>query len=231
MATTFKVQPIEQQIKDSDGLFQGNYLRKKTVILENGSVATQMIFKMSREVGLQSDFYGMDEVIVHYPGGKTENAEVKVDGVPSFVAGEKVVLFIKSVDNRYWGMNLAFGTYKVINYGNEVMLVNALFPEEPKVGQIKYYDFEKSVKDIKGLNLKVVVSTDYPTIPNQNPIEEVESGRSPASVSEGQIRTIASEADQSDNEEGLPHKNIMWLILALGITGGIFRFSNSRASK
>lgn len=232
LATTFQVQPIEQQIKESDGLFQGNYLRKKSITLENGSVATQMIFKMTREVGLQSDFYGMDEVIIHYPGGKTASGEVKVAGVPEFVVGEKVVLFIKSVENRYWGMNLAFGAYKVINYGNEVMLVNSLFPDEPKVGQVSFQQFEKSVKEIKGMNLKVVESTYYPTTPEETLSEATESNRSPASAEEGQNRTVASEMDQSDNSSnGLPHMSVMWLILALGIAGGIFRFSNRKISK
>lgn len=225
-ATTFKIQPIEQQIKESDGLFQGNYLRSKTVELENGQLATQMVFKISKEVGLESDFYGMDEVIVHYPGGKTADRIVRVEGVPEFVQGEKVVLFISSVENRYWGMNLAFGTYKVINYGNEVVMVNAVFPEDPKVGQINLEKFEKIVKEIKGSSLKVVQSFEYPTTP-----EEAQNLRAPASVVEGQNRTVASESDKSDNQEEQPSLPVFWLVLALGITGGIFRLNNRRAQK
>jgi hypothetical protein len=225
-ATTFKIQPIEQQVKESDGVFQGHYLRSKTVELEDGSLATQMMFKMSKEVGLQSDFYGMDEVIVHYPGGKTAEREVRVEGVPEFVSGEKVVLFISSVDNRYWGMNLAFGTYKVINYGKEVMMVNSVFPEDPKVGQINFQQFEKIVKEIKGTSLKVVQTMQIP-----DASEKVENQRSPASVTEGQNRTVASVSDQSDNHGEQPSLPIFWLIVALGITGGIFRLNNRRAQK
>lgn len=226
MATTFKIQPIEQQIKESDGVFQGNYLRSKTVELEDGSLATQMVFKMSKEVGLQSDFYGMDEVIVHYPGGKTAAREVRVEGVPEFVSGEKVVLFISSVDNRYWGMNLAFGTYRVINYGKEVMMVNAVFPEDPKVGQINFQQFEKIVKDIKGSSLKIVQTMQIP-----DPASEAHSQRAPASIEEGQNRAVASVSDQSDNNEEQPSLPVFWLIMALGITGGIFRLNNRRAQK
>lgn len=227
MATTFKIQPIEQQIKESDGLFQGNFLRSKTVELEDGSLATQMFFKISKEVGLQSDFYGMDEVIVHYPGGKTADREVRVEGIPEFVTGEKVVLFISSVDNRYWGMNLAFGTYKMINYGKEVMLVNAVFPEDPKVGQINFQQFEKIVKDIKGTSLKVVQAPQIPASP-----QETETLRAPASIEEeGQNRTVASESDQSDNQEEQPSLPIFWLVMALGFTGGLFRLNNRRAQK
>lgn len=226
MATTFKIQPIEKQIKDSDGVFQGHFLKKKTVQLEDGSIATQMIFKMTKETGLQSDFYGMDEVIVHYPGGKTAEREVRIEGVPEFVSGEKVVLFISSVDNRYWGMNLAFGTYKVINYGKEQIMVNAVFPEDPKVGQINVQQFEKLVKSVKGSSFKVVQSLEMPEAP-----ESSQTQRAPASVIEGQNRTVASDSDQSDNEGEQSSFPVFWLVMALGFTGGMFRLNNRRAQK
>ena len=225
-ATTFKPQPIEQQITESDGVFQGNYLKSETVELENGTLATQMIFKMSKEVGLQSDFFGMDEVIVHYPGGKLGDKHQKVDGVPEFIPGEKVVLFIRSIENRYWGMNLGFGTYKVINYGNETVLVNYIFPLHPTVGQIGIQDFEKLVKKIKGNNLKIVRTLEYPTTPGQSVVQRV-----PASGTEGQNRTLASKSEQLDNQEDQPSLNVLWLIVALGFIGGLFRMSSRKAYK
>lgn len=225
-ATTFKPQPVEQQIKESDGLFQGNYLKSKTVELENGSLATQMVFKMTKEVGLQSDFFGMDEVIIHYPGGKLNDKHVKVEGVPEFVPGEKVILFIRSIDNRYWGMNLGFGTYKVINYGKETVMINYIFPLHPQIGQISFSHFEKLVKQIKGSSLKVVKTMQYPTAPDQSQIT-----RLPAMDSEGQNRTIASKSEQLDNQEDQPNLNAFWLILALGIIGGLFRMSSRRVHK
>jgi hypothetical protein len=225
-ATTFKPQPIEQQITEADGVFQGNYLKSKTIELDNGSLATQMIFKMTREVGLQSDFFGMDEVIVHYPGGKLRDKHVKVEGVPEFVPGEKVILFIRSIDNRYWGMNLGFGSYKVINYGNETVMINYIFPLHPQVGQVSLQHFEKLVKKIKGSNLKVVKTMQYPTAPDQ-----VQVNRLPASEFEGQNRTVASKSEQLDNQEDQPNLNVFWLIIALGVIGGFFRMSNRRVYK
>jgi hypothetical protein len=225
-ATTFKPQPIEQQIKESDGVFQGNYLKSKTVELENGSLATQMVFKMTNEVGLQSDFFGLDEVIVHYPGGKLNDKHLKVEGVPEFVAGEKVILFIRSIDNRYWGMNLGFGSYKVINYGKETVMINYIFPQHPQVGQISFQHFEKLVKHIKGSSLKVVKTLEYPTALDQSQIM-----RMPASDSEGQNRTIASKSEQLDNQEDQPSFSALWLIIALGIFGGLFRMNRRIVQK
>lgn len=217
-ATTFRPQPVEQQIRESDGIFQGHYLKRKTIKLENGSLATQMVFKMTKEVGLQSDFFGMDEVIVHYPGGTFEGKTVQVEGVPRFVPGEKVVLFIRNVENRYWGMNLGFGSFKMINYGKEVMLVNYIFPKNPQVGQIKYLEFENTVKEIKGSSFKVVQSLQYPTAPAKSVAQ-----RMPAS--ERQNRSIASKSVGMDNSEEAPGFNIFWLIMIFGIVGGIFRLT------
>lgn len=225
-ATTFKTQPIEQQIRESDGLFQGNFLKSKTIELEDGSLATQMIFKMSKEVGLQSDFFGLDEVIVHYPGGKLKDKHVKVEGVPEFVTGEKVVLFIRNIDNRYWGMNLGFGSFRVINFGKEVVLINYIFPQHPQVGQINYQHFEHLVKKIKGSRLKVVQSLQYPTTLDPSIV-----GRTPAAEIEGQNRAIATKSEQLDNQEDQPSLSIFWLVMALGITGGMFRMNNRKTHK
>ncbi len=224
-ATTFKVQPIEQQIKESDGIFQGNFLRSKGVELENGSIATQMIFKMTKESGLQSELFGMDEIIVHFPGGRVKDRTVKVDGVPEFIPGEKVVLFIRNVSNRYWGMNMGFGTFKVVNYGKQTILVNSVFPHHPQVGQVAIEYFEKAVKDIKGSNLKVVHSEFYPTNPDQAQL------RAPASiVEEGQNRSVASKSEESENDGSKPI-NMLWLIVLLGFSGGVFRLSRIKSAK
>jgi len=226
LATTFQLQTIDQQIKETDGIVMGHYLKKKTIKLEDGTLATQMIFKMSKEFGLQSELFGMDEVIIHYPGGQFEGQTVKVEGVPSFVSGEKVVLMIKSVNNRYWGLNLGFGTFKVINYGKETILVNTLFPMDPQVGQVKMEDFEKSVKLIKKSSLKVVLTPEYPTEE-----ESVETARMPASVSEGKKRAIASNLEQSENEVSQPRLNTYWLVLGLALLGGLFRFIRQKEAR
>ena len=224
---TFSVQPIEQQIKESDGLLEGNFLKKKSVTLENGTLATQMFFKMNKEVGLQSDFYGMDEVIVHYPGG------VKDGGLPEIVSGERVVLFIRNIDNRYWGLNQGFGTFKVINYGKEVMLVNSVFPQHPQVGQVSWEYFEKAVRRIKGSSLKIVQTLDYPLAPDAEQALSQDPIREPAEATAVEIkkRIIASDSIvEIEQQEPRPNLPVFWLIVGLGFFGGIFRLNNGRRS-
>lgn len=224
-ATVFQMQPVEQQIKEADGIIVGHFLRSQPIRLDNGSIATQMIFKMNKEFGMQSDFFGMDEIIVHYPGGQIGEEIVKVSGVPAFVPGEKLVIMIKSYEDRYWGMNLGFGSFKVINYGNEKLIVNTLFPKDRRVGQMKMEEFEKSVRIIKGSRLKVVV--------NQIRVEgdETSQDRVPAALEgeEGKNRAIASKTDQLENEETGQGINPFWLLLFLGALGALFRLSKQRS--
>jgi hypothetical protein len=223
-ATVFQLQPVEKQVREADGIFVGHYLRKKSIRLEDGSLATQMIFKMSRETGLQSDLFGMDEVIVHYPGGTVGDETVRVDGVPEFVSGENVVLMIKSNQDRFWGLNLGFGTFKVVNYGKEKMIINTLFPGDRTVGQMKLEEFERLVKATKGSSLRDVAAPVYPT--------ETSGYRDPASAAPvaGKNRSIASNSDQGENGDG-QGMNPLWLVLTLAAMGGLFRLFRQRPAR
>ena len=213
-ATTFRKIPISDQVKEAEGIIIGHYLKQKSVRLEDGSIATQMFFKMNKEHGFQSDFFGMDEVIVHYPGGSLDGETRVVHGVPSFIPGEKIALFTKSVNNRSWGMNLGFGSFKVVNYGKDVMLLNTVFPEDSTVGQISLEAFEKLVKDTKGSNLKIVQATEIP---------DTEVTRAPASLGEGKNRSLASKNEENENRVGDSGVDFKWLVILLAFMGGVFR--------
>ena len=223
-ATVFQKQPVTTQIKEADGIVIGHYLRKKYIKLDDGKVATQMIFKMNKEAGMQSELFGMDEIIIHYPGGRTDEGIVRVDGVPEFMPGENVVLMVKSFEDRYWGMNLAFGTFRVINYGKEKLIVNSVFPEDRNVGQMKLEDFEREVKRIKGSGLKVVLSPDYP-----RELLNDDLSRAPASVETGKNRALASDSVERENNDGTG-PSTMWLIFVLAAMGGIFRLLRQEKS-
>lgn len=216
-ATTFRAQTVEQQLSEADGIIVGNFLRQKSVRLDSGMIATQMVFKVSKEWGLQSETFGMDEVIVHYPGGAWEDQRVEVAGVPSFVSGEKVVLLSKSMSNRFWGLNLGMGSYKVVNYGNETILINSIFPTDPIMGQVPLTEFESKVKKLKGSNLKTVQLV--PLHKDWSPDQ-----RLPASVEEGKKRTIASSAEDVDNKGDQSGLSAFWLVIFLAVLGGVFRF-------
>jgi hypothetical protein len=209
-AAVFEVQTIKQQLKEADGVIIGHYLRSRPMTLEDGSLVTQMVFKMNKEFGLQSDLFGMDEVIVHYPDAK------KVEGVPSFVSGEKVVLMIKTRDDRYWGLNLGLGSFKVINYGNEKLIINSVFPEDRRVSQQSLEEFEKDVRLVKGSNLKIVSAPVF------------DQDRHPASEEAPQDRTMASKTDESTPQENQLSFSSLWLMMILALMGGVYRLNRQK---
>jgi hypothetical protein len=225
-ATVFQPLSVDEQIKEADGIIIGNFLKSKTIKLDDGSIATQMIFKMHKEFGMQSDLFGMDEIIIHYPGGKFKDEIVKVEGVPTFIPGEHVALMIKSREDRYWGLNLGMGAFKVVNYGNETMIVNSIFPSDRRVSQVKLEDFEKSVKVIKRLGLRVVLTPSYPSETDDENLK-----RAPASLVEGKNRAIASKTDKAENVSHTPVINNLWLIFLLAALGGWFRLSRQKEAK
>jgi hypothetical protein len=224
-ATVFKPQSVEDQIKEADGIVIGNFLKSKAIQLDDGSIATQMIFKMSKEFGMQSDLFGMDEIIIHYPGGTLGDQTVKVDGVPEFIPGENVALLIKSRSDRFWGLNLGMGSFKIINYGNETLVVNSIFPNDRRMSQIKLEEFERTIKFIKKSSLKTVLTPVYPSETGDEAVQ-----RSPAS-SEGKNRAVASKTDKDENEEKKPLIQNLWLILLLAFMGGWFRLTRQKEAK
>ncbi len=206
-ATTFMRTSIDNQLKEADSVFIGHFLEQRSVQVEDGQVATQMVFKLSKEFGLNSELFGLEEILVHYPGGTWEGQTVAVDGVPTFSSGEKVVIMAKNIDNRLWGLNLALGSFKLINYGKETLLVNQVFPKDPKVSQIRLIDFEMKVKGVKGSSLKTVRS-----------LENHEK----AKKAQGKNRSIASIDESLDNsEEASSQSSTFWLLVSLGIAGAL----------
>lgn len=216
IGTTFIQVPVEEQIQEADGLIQGHFLKKNSIKLENGMIATQMHFELKKEVGLNSDFFGLKEVIVHYPGGILEDESTRVEGVPEFVEGEKVLLLLKNKNNRFWGLNLSYGSFKVVNFGRSTMVMNYLFPEQANAGQLKLEHFERIVRDIKGSSFKVVQ--------NQTQVEEK------VAESSGQNRSIASIEEQGENKESRPERPVFWLIAFLSLMGGLYRWSQRQAN-
>lgn len=217
-ATIFMPQPLESQIHEADGILVGQYLKQEAIELENGSIATKMFFKVDKEHGLQTDVFHTNEVIVHYPGGMLPDRGVKVDGVPDLMPGTPVVLMIKNIENRFWGMNLALGTFHIVKYGEEKYLINKVFPTQAGLGQTKYTDFEKLFRKVKGENLKVVRSGER--------FEEQQASRSIASSTDieeevGNFRKVAATSEKADNIEETSLGQIWWLVGFLAFLGAV----------
>lgn len=205
-ATTFLPVAVDDQISEADGILIGHFLHQQSVRIEDGTIATQMTFKLSKEYGLASDLFGLEEILVHYPGGSLDGETVMIDGVPRFTVGEKVALLARNIDNRLWGLNLALGSFRIVNYGNETLLVNEIFPQDRRLSQIKLTEFENKVKTIKGSSLKVVKSLEV----------------SPGQRTQGKNRSIASISTPEENEsvESVMPNNF-WLLAFFAVAGAV----------
>ena len=93
-ATSFRVLPVEKLIAPADAILLGDFLTSKTVELEDGTLATEARFKIEKELGLDAEDFGLSEIKVFYPGGKRGDRIVQVEGAPTFVPGEKNVVFL-----------------------------------------------------------------------------------------------------------------------------------------
>lgn len=214
-ATTFKLVPLEQQVAEADSIIYAHYLRQNSTVLDDGRVATQMHFELKREIGLKTELNGMHELIVHYPGGEMNGVVTKVDGVPTFNSGEKVVLLLKNKANRFWGLNLAYGSFKVINFGHSSMVMNNVFPDQPHAGQMPLHQFDNLVKQVKGVSFTQVQNLEV--LEKQN------------IQSSGQNRSLASISEVPENTSDKSVTSMFWLLASLGFMGGLFRWSRRQA--
>jgi len=214
--TTFVQVPLESQIKESQAVIMGHFLSKNSVRLDNGKIATQMHFELKKEVGLNAEFFGLNEVIVHYPGGELDNSITRIEGIPDFIVGEKVVILLTKQNNRFWGLNLAYGSFKVVNFGRSTMVMNNIFPEQPHAGQMRIEQFESLIKEVKGVSLKVVQNVNHLEMKNKQESR--------------QNRSIASVDEESENMESKPERPVFWLMAFLALMGGIYRWSQRRAN-
>jgi hypothetical protein len=219
-ATVFSIQPIERQLKEADAIIEGFFLGEQTVELENGKLATKMTFKINKEWGLKSHLFEMDEVFIHYPGGKLGDRQVMFQGVPNFVTGERVVILAKNLDNRFWGLNLGLGSFKVVSFNHIPVLMNSLFPGDRRVSQISLDDFETTVREIK---------SESPKSPRLDHIEtDSQLGRIPASIEREKSRTLASTRHSRENNEDQSNLGIFWLIALFAILGGVTKIIRER---
>lgn len=212
-ATTFQAVPMEKMIRPADAILLGDFLKSSTVVLEDGTVATEARFKIDKELGLDADEFGLSEIKVFFPGGKLKDREVLIEGAPSFVPGEKNVLMLtQAEDGRLWIQGLAMGTFKVVRLGQKTVLMNPVFPSDADLSRVEMSRFLRMVAAIKDQPLKEVYSDKY--------VRELQKDTQRAvAVEAGNSRSIAS---QSQRQENGPVPNVMnsfWLLMIFGFIG------------
>jgi hypothetical protein len=215
-ATSFQVVPLDKLLTPADAILLGDYLNSKSVELEDGMIATEAVFKIEKELGLDAEDFGLSEIKVYYPGGKVGDKVVSIEGTPQFISGEKSLLLLTNgPDGRIWVQGLAMGTFKVVRVGKKSLLINSVFPGSPELSQIEITQFMRKVSAVKGENLKEINSDKY--------VRESEKQRSlqVASKAQGNSRSIASARDNTENRTEPNLMNSFWLVTILGFLGAL----------
>jgi hypothetical protein len=212
-ATTYQPVSIEKMVTGADAILMGDYLKSQTIKTEDGLVATEAIFRIEREMGIDAEEFGLSEIKVYYPGGDSGQSGVRIDGAPSFVPGEKSVLLLSQhTDGRLWIQSMALGTFKVLKIGSKTFLMNSVFPGNPELSHIEISEFIKKVGIYKDEPFKEVYTDKY-TIQYKNRKNQKRD------LSRGKSRSIASQSNQIETTSEPNIMNSFWLLLILGLMG------------
>jgi hypothetical protein len=227
-ATSFHPVPIEQLIETSDAIVVADFLGSKSIVLEDGMIATESRFRLETEVGLAAFEHGFRDILVYHPGGLVQGKALQVEGVPRFVIGEKNVLMLKALDDgRLWVQGLAMGTFKMVRIGDQNLIINPIFPDDHRLSMIKFDTFQAKVDSIKKQALRAVDSDKY--------VLEMEKTRkfvpNPDPRTAGKSRSVASVEAPRDNGREPNVMDSFWLITMLSTLGVLAAWRTRRSQK
>ena len=221
-ATTFQPVPLGKLLVPANAIVMADFLESQSVLLEDGTVATEAHFRLEKEWGIDAEDYGISEIKVYYPGGIINGKAMTIEGSPRFVEGEKNILLLSQrEDGRLWIQGLSMGTFKVVRIGPQSMLINPIFPANPELSQIPLENFLRKVVEVKNVSLKEINSDKY--------VRELSKDQQRMVV--GASRSIAS----SSNPSGVKHEpNVLdsfWLVTMLGGLGLLAAWKSRRKSR
>jgi len=106
-------------MRTSDLVIQGE-VREISYRMESNHIYTYV------QVGVSKSIKGNfpEEVTLRIKGGKIGNIIEKVSGAPSFEKGERVILFLKKVNDFFRLSGMALGKFKIINENGIEFVIN-----------------------------------------------------------------------------------------------------------
>ena len=211
--TTFVPVPIKDQIKESSAIVQGEIINFESEEEESGKIVTKVFIRADKWVDTKPE---AGHLTFYVPGGQVGDRIYQVEGSPKFSIGEKVVLFLKEHNNKLWIQNLALGKYMIRKYGRENILVNSVFPEHPKIGQIPLSTFQNLTQRIKNTKFKIRFKDKYEIHAEKKSLKRV--GRKIASV-------------ETTNKESSNQLNTFWILVSLGLLCGIVTYIRKKHSE
>ena len=210
--TTYLPVPIKQQIIESSGIVQGEVITTSSEEDENGAIVTKVFLRADKWIGVQPHEQHLE---IYYPGGQVGDRVQTVHGAPTFKSGEKVVLMLKNNNEKNWMLNLSLGKFMIKRYGVSEVLINSVFPNHPKVGQMPIESFYELASNIKKVDFKERFKDKY----------EIQTEKQASVKFSSKGRSIASiDKEKQETENFSP----VWLLILLGVMGGVFTLVRSK---
>lgn len=211
--TTFEPVPLDKLAHHADAVIIGDFLHSKTITLEDGLVATEALFKIERELGVDAEEFGLSEVKVYYPGGVNGSEGLRVEGAPEFTPGQKSALLLtQHTDGRLWVQGMALGTFKIVRIGQKTIVVNSVFPTYSYLSNMEIKYFQRKISSIKDKPFREVFSDKY-----FNELKKSKTNFVPQNS--GNSRSIASYSDTPENNKDSNVMSSFWLLAVLGLMG------------
>jgi hypothetical protein len=217
-ATTFIPVPIKRQLAESSGVVEGEIINSEAIIDDSGKIITKVFLRADKWIGVKPEAGHLE---IYYPGGQVGDRVQNVHGTPKFDNGEKVVILLKNNKEKNWIQNLALGKFMVQKYGTTEIIINSVFPKNPKVGQMTLESFYSLASRIKKTSFKERFKDKYELQVEKENINfnRDKSGRAIASV-------------KSFEEKELENKvSTMWILILFGILGSVFTISRRKKSE
>jgi hypothetical protein len=109
-ATTLQRYDLQELSERAEQVFVGTCVATGTELIE-GRIYTRVEFEVQDMVKGRHE----ERVIVHFLGGEHEGTRLQLAGMPTFVDGEDVVLFLTEKDalDHPWPVGLAQGKFRV----------------------------------------------------------------------------------------------------------------------
>lgn len=212
-STTFVPVSIVNQIKESSSIVQGEIINYESEEEESGKIVTKVFLRADKWIDAEPE---AGHLTVYIPGGQVGDRVYQVEGSPKFNIGEKVVLFLKKHNEKLWVQNLGLGKYMMRKYGNQNILVNYIFPEHPRIGQIPLKTFQNLTKRIKDKDFHTRFKDKYEIHAEKKLIRK--AGRKIASV-------------KKSNKDSANEMNTFWILITLGLLGGLFTYLRKKHSE
>jgi hypothetical protein len=217
LATTFVPTPFEKQVMDSYGVIRGTFSGLNYKKLSSGEVVTQASFQVKESAGLKpNEVVNKNDFKIIYPGGKWQGVVYQVQGAPTFEPGEDVVLLLSKGEHGFSVKSLALGKYNVRRKNSKFFLTSSVFSKHPKLGKIKYKDFEEIVSHRFGSRPQNIKDDRFVY---KAPIAPVQRKAFASLNRKKQGRKIASVEEVKTSPTKEASFNILWLVFLFGFMG------------